>query len=203
MITRRAFTQRVTSAVALLPLLGSTIITTACNGGLYNQILSYVTVGLNAFQSIVDILIGAKVIPTGEGTAIDVVIALVKAGFADVAAAVQAYLDAPADQKQSLLGKISTAISVVMAQLQQFWSDLKIPDAGLSKLVQGLLGIILAVLAGFQARLPAPASTSVATKSASLPNKLTVQPKTLTPAEFKKEFNNLLDQNGQSSHKIF
>src|SRR5271157_4940360 len=119
--TRRGFIKQTGFAVGAAALFSNVLTQTACVfGDVYSKIVAYVTVGLQAFQSVIDLLAGAGVINPGEGTLIDAAIALVKATFADIQTAVAAYEAAPSSQKQTLAGKISTAISVAEAQIQQF-----------------------------------------------------------------------------------
>lgn len=200
--TRRFFGKGL-GMIGLLSALGSTLFTVGC--GIVNEIASYVGIGLQAFQSIVDILSGAGVITIGEGSAIDAIVALVKSGFADLAAAVSAYDNAPASAKQSLLGKISTVISIIMAQIQQFWNDLHIPDPRLADTIKGLLGIILATLAGFLTQLPSPGPAAVKAndKVKALPNTLPVKAQVRKMTDFKHDFNSILEQNGFGEHKIY
>ncbi len=200
MLSRRLFAGRIVKLFLLFPVLGSTFVSVGCS--VVSEIASYVGVGLQAFQIVVDILRVQGVIQAGVGTTIDVVIALVKAAFADISAAVAAYENAPSASKQTLLGKLSTAIAVAIAQIQKFWSDLKIPNAGLAITIKDLLGVILSVLAGFASQLPAPASHPMITEAATLPNKLAVLPKKMTTSEFRKEFNSILDKNSLSDRHI-
>ena len=100
--TRRGFMRFAGLSIGSVSMFGST----ACwvSGGVYSAILAYTTAGLQAFQSVVDLLSGSGVIPVGSGTALDLIIAAVKAAFADIQVAVQAYDNAPADQKLTLGG---------------------------------------------------------------------------------------------------
>jgi hypothetical protein len=194
--SRRSFAQLSLGAVALASTLGSTVLETACTfGTVFAAILKYVGVGLQAFQAVVDLLTGAGVLPLGSAPALDAIIALVKAGFADLQVAVTNYNNNPGD-KTTLLGKISAALASLEANIQTFWSDLQIPDGKLAALVQGLLGIIISTLQGFATQLPAPAPTPALKAAAENPKRLTVPTLKLTPAQFKKRFNALLEQNG-------
>lgn len=199
MITRRIF-GKMGLGLGAATALASMLVTTACNT--FDNILKYVNVGLQAFQSIVDLLTGAGVIPPGEGTLIDLAIALVKSGFADVQTAVNDYDSAPADQKSSLKLKIALALSILEANIQSFWSDLKIPDVKLASLVQGLIGIILSTLGAFSATLPTPPANVKAENAKALAHRITVSPKARTVHEFKSDFNKLLVTNGYTQYSI-
>lgn len=200
--TRRAFGKLSFGALALGSTLGTMTLETACTfGSVFSQILKYVGVGLQAFQAVVDLLTSAGVIPLGAGPAITAIIALVKAGFADLQVAVTNYNNNPGD-KTTLLGKISAALAAVEASIQTFWNDLKIPDAKLAALVQGLLGLIISTLAGFMSQLPSPPPTPAMTDAAQLPNRITVQAQKLTMKQFKSNFNALLAENGYAQYAI-
>lgn len=169
---------------------------------LYNDILKYSSVSLQAFGSIVSILAGGGVISLGSGQAIDLVIAMVKAALADVGTAVSAYDAAPATDKATFLGKLSTALSVAMAELQTFWNDLTIPDPQLAQLIQGLLGVILSTLAGFATQLPAPQTSLAARRADGLPRRLPITPMKRSVSQFRKDFNAVLKAHGQSAYCI-
>jgi len=169
---------------------------------LYQNILSYTTLGLDAFQSIISLLTASGIIIPVEGAAISTVVALVKAGFADLQVAVTNYEAAPAANKTTLLGKISTALAVLQAQLGTFWANLSLPTGTkVSLLVQGLLGIIVSTLAGFATQLPPPAASATA-RSVNVLARLGVTAQKRTPAEFKKDFNSLLIQGGYPQYIV-
>lgn len=204
-MTRRGFANMF-SKIGMAAGLGSIVaVDTACPAWLsnvYNDILKYAPVALSAVASVVAIL-------TGNGVAItpiiSAVIALIKTGIADLQTAVTQYNNAPAGQKTGLLGAVSEALTVAEADVQQFWSDLTIPDAKLSSLIQGLLGIIVSTLQGFQTQVPAPVTPVAAqarTMRASLPKTITVTPKVRSVSQFRKEFNAALTAGGEAQHAI-
>lgn len=198
---RREFVKRAGIGMAALSVAGSSAILAGC-GNIYATILAYTTAGLQAFQSVVDLLEGAGIINPAEGTAISLAVAAVKAAFADIQTAVAAYDAAPAADKLTLGGKIATAIQIAEAQIQQFWNDLHIPGGGLISLVKGLLGIILSTLTAFLPQLPKPAGTaSIVRRSASLGDRISYTPQKRTVKQFRHEINELLEQNGKP--KVF
>ena len=199
-MNRREFCSRFPKLGVLLFVLGS-MFETACswNQSVYEQIIGYVGVGLQGFQAVVDLLVGQGVIKTGQGTAVDSVITLVNAAFAALQTAVADYQSAPAANKATMLGKISTALQVAENDIGKFWQSLSIPDANLAATIAGLLGIIVSTLAGFAVKLPAPP----ASMKAVIPPALAAAPKARTAKEFKKDFNNILDQNGFGQYKKF
>ncbi len=194
-LSRRSFVKGA-GAIGIGSLVSVTAACPAWVGNVYSQILKYVPVGLQAFMSIISILSGSGVIPIGTGAAIDAIVALVKAAFADVQTDVTNYENAPAAAKATLLGKISTALTILEGNLQQFWNDLSIPDAKLSSLIEGLLGVILSTLAAFSSQLPAPVMTAqleaTQKKRATLSKTITATPQKMSVKQFKKMFNEKL-----------
>ena len=190
-ITRRSFAGRMMAGAGMLAV---SSMTTACwfTGTVFTQIMSYVGVGLTAFQAVVDLLDPALAV------AVNSIVAPIKAGFADLQLAVQAYNNAPAASKSTLLGKISTILSDLQSQIQNFWSNLNLPDGSLATLIQGLLGIILSTLAGFATQLPAPVAAPRA-----LPAKaISVAPVKRNKKQFEKDFNGALVAAGKPAVKF-
>lgn len=204
--TRRAFGQTLglgLSSITLLGMLGSVGSTIGCTfGSVAKAVEEYVGVGLQGFEAIINILTGAGVIPLPLAGTIQLVVSLVKAGFADILKAVADYNAAPSDQKQTYLGKLSTVLTIVVADIQQFWNDLQIPDAKLAALIQGLLGVIVGTLQGFVAKLPAPTSTEAISKAAGLPRHVLFSAKVRSAKAFKQEFNGLLNNAGMGQYSI-
>jgi hypothetical protein len=172
--------------------------TAASCSGIYAQIAAYVGVGIQAFSSVVSLLAGAGIITLPEGTAIAAVLTLVKAAWADVQAAIAAYQAAPAASKATLSGKISVALTAVQTTIQQFWTDVKIPDAQLANTVSGLLGLVVSTIAGFLAALPVTPAPASARVFKALP----INPKVISVSQFRKQFNSILAANGYSQHAI-
>lgn len=195
-MTRRLFFELLGLGGAAIATLGATACWVSQNT--FVAILAYVGVGLQAFQSIVDMLAGNGVINIGTGSAIDAVINLVKVGFADLQTAVNNYQNAPADQKATLLGEVSTALATLEQSLQKFWNDLQLPDAQLAALVEGLLGIILSTLQAFATQLPAPQMKM----KLGLKKTVATTPKKRTAKQFKADFNALLAAKGQTKYEV-
>lgn len=197
-MNRREFGKRISSlfaALALTALLPVSLLTGCDAGSLFAQILAYVGVGLQGFSAIVNLLVGAGVINPVEGSAIAAAIALVNAGFLALQKAVQDYNAAPADQKATLLEKISLAIATLRNDLGSFWDALKISDPKMSALVAGLLEVILSTLAAFAIKLP-PAPAQLSRRVAA------VQPRERSEKQFKKDFNRLLDEAGYGQYRL-
>ena len=173
---------------------------TACTwGSVAADILKYIPIGLNAFASIISLLTGFGLLAPGVAA----LVLLVKAAFVDLQTVIQQYDNAPAASKVTLLEKISTALAVVEADLQAFWSNLTIPDPQQATLIEGLLGLIISVLQGFGLLLPAPAPIPV---SSGIPHgtvkRIKVTPQRRSPAQFRTDFNQFLAKHGHSEVAI-
>jgi hypothetical protein len=135
--------------ILTVPLLSSIA---GCASSTYTKLIAYINVALQAFESVVSILSATGILPPG----VSVIVAMVKAGFADVLTAVNNYNAAPAADKTTFLLKIATVAQVLQNDLASFWSNLNIPNPALEAIIQGLLGIITTTLGAFQALLPTP-----------------------------------------------
>lgn len=188
MQTRREF-GKVVAGGSLAVGIGTVSMGVSCNT-VFNDILKYIPVALQAMTAILSVLSGGGYTIT---PAVTVALNLVKVALADLQADVSAYENAPADQKNTLLGKVSTAIAIAEGNIQQFWNDLNLPQNNIAGTVSGILGVILSTLAYFATQLPAP--TNVAVKN--VPNALPVTPKKRSVKEMKVEINTLLKPSGQ------
>lgn len=195
MQSRRAFA-KLCSGFGLTALVSSLA---ACTfSSVYADILAYVPAALSAFSVILSILSGAGV---SIAPAVALIVNAVKAALADLQTAVTLWNDAPAAGKATLLGKISTALLVAEETLQEFWTNLDIPDSGLAATISGLLQIILETLMGFQSAIPA--APTVTTESAlaihrreSLRNVVTYTPTRRSLKQFKQVYNAYLVTKG-------
>jgi hypothetical protein len=194
-ISRREFS--LSSFGMLLVAMTASLWSAACAA--FDNIVKWVGVGIAGVSSVVALLAGAGIGTTAEGVLISLVLKAIKAGFADVQAAIAEYENAPAADKATAKGRISTALQALADQIQKFWSDLSIPDARLGALIQGLLGIVLTAIAGFMTQLPAPVTPSTAVN---LPRRINVAPRKMSESEFRNEFNGLLSQAGYSGYTI-
>lgn len=194
-VSRREFS--VSSFGMLLAAMAGSLWSVACAS--FDNIAKWVGVGIAGVSSVVSLLAGAGIGTTSEGVAITLVLKLLKAGFADVQAAIAEYENAPAANKATAKGRISTALQALADQIQKFWNDLSIPDAKLGALIQGLLGIVLTAISGFMTQLPPPVTTATAVN---LPRRINVAPRKMSHGEFRNEFNGLLNQAGYSSYGI-
>lgn len=172
---------------------------------LFTEILNYANVGLSGFSSILNILAGAGVISMGAAAPINRIVTAVKAGFADLQTAVNDYEAAPAANKATLEGKISTALQDLQNEITAFWNNLTIPDAQTATLIQGLLEVITTTLAGFATQLrPAPASSnaraSLLRAQSNKPLSFTGHPR--SQRQFKNDFNALLHARGLDKYAL-
>lgn len=197
-LSRRAFARLGTKA-AMASLVFSSFFLAGCS--VFDEILRYVGVGLQAFQGVIDLLAGVGALPLGTGTLIDTAVALVKAGFADLQTAVKNYETAPDASKATLLGKVSTVISVLAGSITSFWNDVKIPDPKIASTAQGLLEIVLSTLAGFQTQLPLPAATGAQARTYMLAGR-PIKAVRRTAKQFKTDYNAVLATNGYPQYAL-
>jgi hypothetical protein len=154
-----------------------------------SAIETWVPVGLNALGIIVSLIPGLSLAAP--------IVMLVKAGFADVMTAINQYNAAPAADKMTLKEKIATALTILEGDLNEFWTNLNIPDAGLSGIIAGLLGLLLSALGGFMGQLGVlPTTTALQERDrkvkAAQAKGLHYAPRKWSLSEFKKEFNSKL-----------
>jgi hypothetical protein len=186
MITRRNFI-KVSSGGALA--LGTMATTGFSCSSVFTDISTYVPIGLQAFEEIL------ALISPAEATLLTPIITEVKAGFADLAAAVSAYNNAPAANKATLEGKIATAINAVIGELQQFWNDTNLPDGSLASTIAGVLQIVLSTLAAF---LPLVGG-ALAMGRKQLARALPITPQKRTQKQFKSDVNAVFAKYGYAN----
>jgi hypothetical protein len=161
-----------------------------------DAIKAWVPVGTTAFNSVLTLLQGAGIIVPGAGQ-ISAIVTLIKVGLADLLAAVDEYKNAPAANKATFAGKVSTLLSVLNDNFAKFWGDLSLPGGSLVQLVTGVAGIIMAAIAGFAAQLPAPVVLASTFRVAGVQQTI-ITPKRMSLASFKKQFNTVVVANGHS-----
>jgi len=130
-----------------------------------------------------------------ESALLTAIVTAVKAGFADLETVVNQYEAAAAADKATLLGKISTVLSIVISDIQNFWNNLNIPNPAIGAIVEGILGIILSVLKGFLGALPAPAPTPATARV--FAKVINTPARKMSKSQFEAEVNAILTQNGQ------
>lgn len=198
MMNRRQFLEKTghgTLGTALLAATagGSTFLLTGCD--IESTIKAWVPVAIASFNGVLTLLEGAAVITPGAGTAVALAISLIKAGLADVLAAVDEYKSAPASSKTTFAQKLSIILASLRDNFGKFWSDLNLPGGSLVTLVTGFAQIILSAIGGFLQQLPSAAPT-VATVFKVGGVQATAQAKKMSANDFKKQINNLFIQSG-------
>lgn len=189
MQTRRQFGKTV--AVGTLGVgIGITTMGVSCDT-VFQDIENYVPIGLAAFQEVISLIN-----PT-EAALLAPIIQIVKAGFADLESDITQYINAPATSKSTLLGKIETAVSIVIGNLNQFWSDLKLPDGNLATTIIGVLQVVISTLAAFLPLIGIPALAK-----STAPNAIPVLPRTkkqLQKAQVKADINAAFSHGGYTN----
>ena len=189
MQTRRGFIQKVSMLFGALAVSGSTMFLTAC-AAVVNDLLT-------AFQSILNILSAAGILPGG---------ALVSTALSNVIADVKIYENAPAADKASAGEKLSLVIQIAQAQLQTWFSGLGLTGV-LAAVVESLVSVILGTLAGLLPTLPVPPTSAPEIAAAkALSRRVVYRPvATITitrsgldkaSGQFRKSFNAALTSNG-------
>ncbi len=194
-MNRRNFAMRLLAGAGAL---AAASVTSACwlSGGVFANIMTYVGIGLTAFQAVVALLDPPLALAVA-GT-----IALVKAGFADLQLAVQDYNNAPAADKTILKNKISVVLADLQFEIQKFWSNLNLPGP-LGILVESLLNIILSTLAGFAGQLPAPITPPAsAEQMKTLAKTIHVVPQVRSKKQFEQDFNKVCTAAGYPAVKF-
>jgi hypothetical protein len=197
--TRRIFNKGAAST-ALLAFTSAltSLVMTGC--GVFSDILLWIPIGLTAIQGIVTVL-GPLVSPGATA-----IIVLIKAAFADLSATITQYNNDtnPAD-KATLLAKIRTVLNDIVANFQSFLDSLNIGNNPIETVVIGLANVVLAAIAGFLGKLPAPvAGTKVMSTSFRMSGKMyTVVPKYYKRVgDFKTDYNAVCAADGHVEIEI-
>ena len=141
---------------SLLLVLGSSMVMVGCT--VFDDILTWIPVGLTALQGIVTVL-GTLISPAAMQ-----VIVLIKLGFTDLQAAVSQYNgDTNAADKATVLAKIRTILADLVTNFQSFLGDLSLGNNPVVNIVVGLANVILAAITGFEGQLPATTTKTLGT----------------------------------------
>ena len=166
--TRREFIGHLATGAAFVALGGSTIF--MLDGCAFNiqTVLAWVPTATNAIGNVLTLLAGAGIIACVTCSALaNVALAAITA----VGNAVTAYLNAPATNKTTLLGKIQTALQAALSASTAFFESLTIPDQNIFNLIVGIASLVLSAISGFIGQLgggtPVAASVRMAQKSVS------------------------------------
>jgi len=187
MISRRKFGRDLMLAASVA---ASSFSAAGClfSGNVFDSILTYIGVGLEAFASIVALVPGL-----GAATPI---VALINAGFATLKAAVTEYEAAPGASKNTALAKIHEALVALQDNLATFVNN--VPGAGSA--IVNMIAIIVSTLAGFAAKLPLPTSLPASTlarfRRPVLLRGQVVIPMARSLKQFKHDFNRQLEMSG-------
>jgi len=181
-MNRRSFI-KISSTGVLSFAIGSVATLDGCT--VFDDILTWVPIGLTAIQGIVTVL--GPLISPGALT----ILALIKAGFADLSAAVSEYNNDtnPAD-KANLLSKIRTILADIVSNFQAFLDALNLGDNPIINIVIGLANIVISAIEGFMNQLPSTKSTALTTRLSLGSKSITVTPKFYKSVkDFKKDYN--------------
>lgn len=148
-LSRRQFS-KLTSATLLGIAASLSLSLTGCSA--FADISAWIPLATAAIDGIVTVL--GALMPPGAGA----IVALVKAGLADLAAAIAQYNgDSDPSHKATLLARIRTLLNDVALNFQAFLNSLNLGANPIITVIIGLSNVILAAIAGFQGQLPAPA----------------------------------------------
>lgn len=180
------FTRRMFGKMASFLLLGLTAGASAflAGCGVFADIEAWVPIGVAAVNGIVTVL--GALLPPGAVA----IIALVKAGFADLTATITEYQNDtnPAD-KATWEAKIATILNDIASNFQSLLASLNLGSNPIEAVVLGLAQVFLAAIAGFLGQLPATSKTL--TMSAHVGTRtITIVPKFYKKAsDFKHDYN--------------
>lgn len=185
-MNRRSFAKKSLLFLAV----GSALSLDGCN--VFDDILNWIPVGLTALQGIITIL-GSLIPPPALA-----IITVIKAGFADLLAAVKEYnADTNPADKATLLAKIRTFLNDIVNNFQSFLNALNLGNNPIVNIVIGLADIIISAIEGFMGQLPPSAPTPLAMTLHVGSKSVTVVPKFYkSVADFKKAYNSIATSNG-------
>lgn len=159
-----------------------------CN--IEQDILDWVKIGGPAIGTILQLLVGAGIIAC---LTCSVLANTVVAAISAIGTAVQNWMNAPAANKQTFLGKITTALQAALSAATTFFESVAIPDQKLATLIEGLVSLIVNALSGFIGQLGGTSAAASAKKEVKLQAKtIPIVPVVLKASTFKSRFNNLL-----------
>lgn len=156
METRREFfghLSRGSATVAMLGAVGSVdvLVMYACSQNptdVWHEIEAWVPTGISAFEMVIS-LVDPLMSP-----AITAIAELVKAGFADLAAAIDSYINAPAADKQTWAQKVKLILTALGNNIQSFLSAIQLSGNPIAKVVAVLIQVIVDTISGFVNNIP-------------------------------------------------
>lgn len=143
-VLRREFIKKSGQLLAFFAAAGSLIVQAACNAtDVWHEIEQWVPLGIDGFNSII-----ALVDPL-MSPAITAITTLIKAGFAVLSGAIDDYINAPAADKSSLIGKVETALTDLSNHFQDFVTAISVSGNPIVTIAVALIKIILDTISGF------------------------------------------------------
>jgi hypothetical protein len=148
-----------------------------CNAvDVWHQIELWLPVGIAAFEQVLNL-----VAPL-QAPGIDAIAELIKAGFASLSAAIDAYINAPAADKATLSQKVILIFNDITANIQSFITALGQSANPIVKIAVALITIIVSTIEGFLKQImptpPAAARFKVGREE------ITIQPVVRTRKDF-------------------
>lgn len=193
-MNRRSFVKGSSTGLLYFVVGGSAIALDGCS--VFTDILNWIPTGLTAIQGIVTIL-GPLIPPQALA-----VIVVIKAGFADLQAAVAQYnADTNPADKATLLAKIRTFLGDITNNFQSFLNALNLGNNPIINIVIGLADIVISAIEGFMGQLPSPAPVPATLRLGA--KVVTITPKFYkNTSDFKKDYNSFAIANGHPEIKI-
>jgi hypothetical protein len=176
--------------------LGTAILAAEVGGAAYllsgcsfniSSILAWVPTATSSISSILTLLVGAGALAC---LTCSVLANIALAAISAVGTAVQAYQNAPAASKATLLGKIQTGLQAALTASGSFFESANVPDQKLFALIVGIAGLVLSAISGFIAQVggvtPVPATFRLSRQT------IPYSPKVYTLRGYKSDFNKLV-----------
>jgi hypothetical protein len=197
-MVRRLFLEKMGKFLLLFMALGTSVVLTGC--AVMTDILNWVPAGLTAVTGVLTLLSGAGIV-LGPGVAL--LITAIQAGLTDLKLAVQEY-QSTTPPPVGALAKIDTFLSDLVNNIGNVLRQL--PQAPIISLVVGIFQLVLSMIEGFVARMPAAATTGLVKTQAAFKRPITVGGKVLviTPrantskGAWVRDYNKLVAASGHS-----
>ena len=163
------------------------------------DVLTWVNDGAGGISTIIGLLVSAGVLACATCS---VIANAAVAAIAAIGTAIQAYENAPASGKATLLGKIQTAIQAAITAATEFFKSVAIPGGTLADTILSLAGLILSALTGylqdfFPTALGTVRSFHLGSNAAvSSPVAISVTPKSMSLRQYNAAWNAIVKQAG-------
>lgn len=190
-IPRRSFFTGAVRYTAIFLALGSSIFGLAGCISL-SALINIIVSALASLQT----LLGSLIPPAAA-----VILTAVKAGLADLSAAIAQYDAAPASEKTTLLAKIDLLLTDIVSNFQLFINQV-LPGAGtLVTVIEGIVELILSTIAGIRGDFPQSSTLSAMSIRMSR-GTVAIVPVRRDAKRFKKSFNTLVANAGYPQAEI-